>query len=606
MNARRCSQVLRALVLVATAVALCAHALPSWAVEGKKTDRGETQKPKALHFQNIIDKFNPPFQIDGFSFMPGVGMIDFNNDGLIDIFFVNGTGHSAALYRNNGNGTFTDVAAQAGLAVPFTQGIPSGLAVGDINNDGCDDIYVAVGSSIVPGTVVDDGPDRLYLNNCNGTFTDITTKAGIHEDGNNTSVAFADVDGDGFLDLIVGRWVGFGINDPSLGRNQVPGRASRLYHNNGNNTFTDITETAHFGNDDFNTWSIAAYDYDNDGHVDVFLGYERGPIDVFHNNGDGTFTKVTDFAGDLKAFGAWMGIGVGDFDGDGCIDLHASNISDLRITRDPSLPPLVVPPPSTWDNPRPTLFHSNCDNTWTDVGLTSTNSSTLKFSWGTTFADFNNDGLQDVYLAENMAPVGVIGKEPQGAGPGALLLNNGNGTFTEDVFAAGVANTGPDGNYLDARGMAVADLNNDGQLDFIVVNVPQFVEPFPFGKTPIAGKSIPKVFLSQGTNNNWIELNLIGTGKSNRNAIGAVVTLTTHSGRQMRTVAGGTSAYSAPSRIVHFGLGRDREAKISVKWPDGKVQIFRDVPINRVLTVTQGRRRLAASGSKDDGDEGED
>lgn len=603
MKARLYTQVLSSTLLIAAM--LCLQTLPAGAIEGKKNERNKHQKPTAPHFQNIINKFNPPFQIDGFSFMPGVAIIDYNNDGRPDIFFVNGHGHSATLYRNNGDGTFTDVAAQAGLAAPFTQGIPSGIAVGDINNDGCDDIYVAVGSSIVPGTVVDDGPDRLYLNNCDGTFTDIATQAGIHEDGNNTSVAFADVDGDGFLDLIVGRWVGFGINDPSLGRNQVPGRASRLYHNNGNNTFTDITEKAHFGNNDFNTWSIAAYDYDNDGHIDIFLGYERGPIDVFHNNGDGTFTKVTDFAGDLKAFGAWMGLAVGDVDGDGCVDIHASNISDLRITRDPSLPPLVVPPPSTWDNPRPTLFKGNCDGTWTDVGPMATNSATLKFSWGTAFADFNNDGLLDIFLAENMAPVGVIGKEREGAGPGAFFLNNGDGTFTDDVFAAGVANTGPDGNYLDARGMAVVDLNNDGQLDFIVVNVPQFVEPFPFGKTPIAGKSVPKVFLNEGTDNNWLELNLVGTGRSNRNAIGAVVTLTSESGKQQRSIAGGTSVYSAPSRVVHFGLGTDRRAEISIKWPDGSVQSFRDVPINKVLTAVEGRHRLSGrnEGRKDRDDD---
>jgi hypothetical protein len=150
--------------------------------------------------------------------------------------------------------------------------------------------------------------------------------------------------------------------------------------------------------------------------------------------------------------------------------------------------------------------------------------------------------------------------------------------------------------------MAVVDLNNDGQLDFIVMNVPQFVEPFPFGKTPIAGKSIPKVFLSEGTKNNWIELNLIGTGKSNRNAIGAVVTLTSRAGRQMRLIAGGTSAYSAPSRTVHFGLGEDREATISVKWPDGRVQNFRDVPINKILTVTEGQRRLSGRGHRDGND----
>ena len=597
-------KIVNALLAVAAIGAFCVSTLPVWAADERGRTGSNPQHPRALHFEDITANFNPPPEIKGFSFMPGVAFIDFNHDGLMDIFLVGGRGQANALYRNNGDGTFTDVAAEAGVADVGQTGIRSGVAVGDLNNDGCDDIYVAVGTSIIPGKEVDDGPDRLYINNCNGTFREVAGNAGIHEDGNNTSVAFADVDGDGFLDIIVGRWVGFGLNDPNVGRNVVPGRASRLYHNNGNLTFTDITEKAGFGNPDFNTWSIAAFDYDNDGFIDIFLGYERGPIDVFHNNGNGTFTKVTALSGALNAFGAWMGLAVGDFNRDGCFDLHASNISDLRLTRDSSLPPLHVPPPSTWDNPRPTLFRNNCDGTWTDVGETAENSGTLKFSWGTAFADFNNDGFEDIFLAENMAPVGVIGREPQGAGPSALLLSNGDGsTFTEHIFDAGLANFGADGNYLDARGMGVADLNNDGNLDLVLVNVPQFVEPFPFGATPIAGKGAPKVFLNQGTGNNWIELNLIGTGKSNRNAVGARLVLTSKGGKQWRTIAGGTSVYSAPSRLVHFGLAQDKVAEdLTIRWPDGRVETFHDVRANTVFTVTEGEHRLVRSDRDHDRD----
>ena len=547
-----------------------------------KHSRGSAAR---VQFNNIASRLGG-FELDGFSFMPGVAVIDYNNDSFQDIYVANGKGQPNALFRNNRNGTFTNVADRAGVA---DLGQTSGLAVGDINNDGCDDLYVGSGSTVGDGLDSNDGPDSLYLNDCRGGFVDIAKKAGIKEDGFTSSVSMADYDNDGDLDILVGRWIDFDFNPANAGRDVVPAAPSHLYRNNGNLTFTDVTEEANVVTN-YNTWSVAWLDYDDDSDVDLFLGTERGPIDVFKNDGKGHFTKVTQQAGDLRAYGAWMGLTTGDYNNDGLIDLFGTNISDLRITRSPSLPALVVPPPDTWDNPRPTVFRNNGDGTFSDVGAQTINSMFEQFSWGCAFEDFNNDGLLDLFVSMNMAPVGVIGLEREGAGPSKLRLNNGNGSFTDVTFAAGVANFGPDGNYLDGRGMVTLDFDKDGRMDYFQVNVPQFVEGFPFGKTPIQGKGLPKFFHNRSSTGDWLELRLIGGRGTNRNAIGAKVTVTTRDGRrQVRTIGSGTSAFSAPSRILHFGLANDSVAKVEVRWPNGTTQRFGRLGKNSIWTLSAER-----------------
>ena len=542
-------------------------------------------RSQRLHFSNIASRLNG-FETKGFSFMPGVAVIDYNNDTYQDIYVANGKGEPNALFRNNRNGTFTNVAKQAGVA---DLGQATGLAVGDLNNDGCDDLYVGNGSTVGDGIDSNDGPDRLYLNNCRGGFVDISQRAGITEEGFTASVSMADYDNDGDLDIMVGRWIDFDFNPANAGRDIVPAAPSRLYRNNGNLTFTDVTEEANVVTA-YNTWTVAWLDYDDDADVDLFLGTERGPIDVFKNDGTGHFTKVTQQSGDLSAYGAWMGLTAGDYNNDGKIDLFSSNISDLRITRSPNLPPLVVPPPDTWDNPRPTVFRNNGDGTFSDVGAQTINSMFEQFSWGCAFEDFNNDGLVDLFISSNMAPVGVIGLEREGAGPSKLHLNNGNGSFTNVTFAAGVANVGPDGNYLDGRGMAAFDFDKDGRMDYFQVNAPQFVEGFPFGKTPIEGKGLPKFFHNRSSTGDWLELRLVGGRGTNRNAIGAKVTLTTRDGRsQVRVVGSGSSAFSAPSRILHFGLANQSVAKVEVRWPNGETQRFGRLGKNNIWTLIEDK-----------------
>jgi enediyne biosynthesis protein E4 len=557
------------------------------------TASGKTVQPESflgLNFENVANRLGA-FELNGFSFMPGVAVIDYNNDAYQDIYVANGLGQPNALFRNNKNGTFTEVANAAGVA---DRGQGTGLAVGDINNDGCDDLYVGNGSTVGDGLDSNDGPDRLYLNNCRGVFVDIAARAGIFEEGFTSSVAMADYDGDGDLDIMVGRWIDFDFNPANAGRDVVPAAPSHLYRNNGNLTFTDVTAEANVVTA-YNTWSIAWLDYDDDADVDLFLGTERGPIDVFRNNGNGRFTKVTQQSGDLSAYGAWMGLTVGDYDGDGRFDLFGTNISDLRITRSPSLPALVVPPPDTWDNPRPTVFRNNGNGTFSDVGAQTINSMFEQFSWGCAFEDFNNDSFLDLFVSMNMAPVGVIGREAEGAGPSKLHLNNGNGSFTDVTFAAGLANFGPDGNYLDGRGMVTLDFDKDGRMDYFQVNAPQFVEGFPFGRTPIAGKGLPKFFRNSSDVGDWLELRLIGAPGTNHNAVGAKVKVTTRDGRsQIRTVGAGTSAFSAPSRILHFGLADQNVLSVEVRWPNGSTQQYGRLGKNKIWTLVQGESKPIA------------
>lgn len=553
-------------------------------------DDDSAEKRQKIRFENISAKLGHKFEMKGESFMPGVGFLDYNNDSHIDIYVANGVNEPNALFRNNGNGTFTDVAASAGVA---DIGYTTGIAVGDINNDGYDDLYVAQQTPMGDGDIAN-GPDRIYVNNGNGTFREVAVQAGINESGFTTSVAFLDYNGDGKLDILVGRMIDMDIFDPSANRTN-PTTRTHLYRNNGNLTFTDVTESVDMGVD-FATWAVAAFDYDNDGDMDIFLGHEQGPISVLKNDGNGHFENATAMAGDLKDVGAWMGIAVGDYNNDGLQDIYASNISDLYVNRDPSRPAIIIPPAETWDNPWPTLFRNNGDGSFTDVGEQAGVKIGVEFSWGTMFVDVNNDGWQDIYLAQNFSPVGVIGDAANGAGPGRLFINKQDGTFVDVSSSAGVVNYGRDGSWLDARGTATADINKDGLMDFYLVNSPQYESVAPYNY--IRGSGMPYLFKNKSnTNNSWLQVRLIGRGTSGTNAIGAKVTVTPkspHSGAQTQTreLFGGGSVYSQSERMLHFGLKSTKKVDVKVQWPNGIVQTYKNVNANKRITLVQGCTRI--------------
>ena len=543
----------------------------------------------APHFTKHTDMFKPTFEIQGFSFMPGAAVIDINNDGYEDLFLANGKGYPNALYKNKRGKGFKKVRSAGGLG---DLGQTTGIAVGDLNNDGYDDLYVGAATTIGDGVDSDDGIDRIYLSNGkSGTFTDITATSGINEVGFTSSIAMADYDKDGYLDIFVGRFIDFDFFNPVANRTN-PTKRGHLYRNNGDNTFTNVTVEANLDYD-INTWSVVWVDYDNDSWVDLVVGREQGPVSIYRNTGDGKFKDMTSQAGDVAEFGAWMGLTVGDFDNDGDFDIFGTNISDLwDSTRDPELPALPVPPAETWDNPRSTLFRNNGDGTFTDANTELGLPDDMKFGWGAVSGDFNNDGWLDFYAAQNFAPVGVIGRERNGASPGSLYINKGDGTFADHSYLAGIENFDAKGNYLDARGVVSADFNHDGRLDVYLVNAPQFEEDFPMGKTKLEGTSKGKLFKNKTRKGNWLELNLVGTGKSNRNAIGAVVEIFTGEGYQKRTVVGGGSAFSSSSRVIHVGLGKSDEAKIVVYWPDGSTEIFNGVQSGEAWNVIQGKKHL--------------
>jgi enediyne biosynthesis protein E4 len=488
--------------------------------------------------------------------------LDYNNDGWPDIFFVNGGSFTdkqkaaAAwhrLYRNNKDGTFTDVTAASGIGV---SGFGMGACSADIDNDGFADLYVT-----------SFGGNKLYHNNGDGTFADVTTKAGVGAQSWSSSCAFADVDNDGHVDLFVTNYVDFSVKNNKYcffsgdtrvycHPNVYNGLSDILYRNNGDGTFTDISRQAGISRTDGKGLGVVFGDYDNDGWPDIFVGNDSVPNFLFHNKGKGVFEEVGLIAG--VAVGndgqplAGMGVDMGDIDGDGLLDIIVTNLD--RQTH------------SLYRNLGKRLFA----NITFESGVAE---ATLRFvGFGAAFLDYDNDTDLDLAIANGdvIDNVSLFRDSTSYAQRNLLLQNDGTGKF-KDVGPA----SGPGFAIKKAsRSLSAADIDNDGDLDLLIGNV---------GDTPDLLRN------DGGNKSNSILIRTVGT-KSNRDGIGARLKLTVSGKVFIREVKAGSSYLSQSDMRVHFGMGRAARAeKLEIRWPSGTVETVNDVAANEILTITEGQ-----------------
>jgi hypothetical protein len=536
-------------------------------------------QPSPIQFENVIDKSKIKFKLRN-SISPrrytfetmtgGVALFDYNNDGLLDIFFTNGAAipsleksdpsYSNRLFRNNGDGTFTDVTEKAGL-----QGIgySMGVATGDYDNDGFVDLYVT-------------GVNRnqLFHNNGDGTFTDVTEKAGVGgmvpKLGKAWSVAagWFDYNNDGLLDLFVVNYLNYNFKTATHCAQQgrpaycspvdFLGTPNILYRNNGDGTFTDVSEASHISQYVGKGMGLAFGDYDNDGYTDVFVSNDTFENYLLHNNGDGTFTNVALSAGvAYNAFGkavAGMGTDFRDLDNDGKPDIFETAMFGEGFP----------------------LYKNLGDGQFQDAaaaaGLNAVTSHST--AWGVGIFDFDNDGNKDLFTAD----ADILDNAMELAHrPFALsdrvFRNKGGMTFEDVSPKAGASFQMPAAH----RGAAFGDLNNDGKIDVVV--------------TVLNGP--PEIWMNRsgarnsGNQNHWIILKLIGV-KSNRDGLGTKVRLTTSLGTQYNQATTAVSYNSSSDKRVHFGLGSAAVVDgIELTWPSGMKQILRNVKADQILTVTE-------------------
>jgi hypothetical protein len=497
----------------------------------------------------------------------GVAIFDYDNDGWPDILLVNGTklegfpagqGPTNHLYRNNHDGTFTDVTARTGLTAT---GWGQGVCVGDYDNDGWKDVYITYF-----------GKNRLYHNQ-NGVFTEVAEKAGVAGTGKawGTGCAFVDYDRDGRLDLVVANYVDFDLaNAPSPGERPtciwkgVPvmcgprglaGSKNILYHNRGDGTFEDVTVKAHIDRTDGHyAFSVSTLDFDEDGWPDIFIACDSTPSILYRNNHDGTFTDVAVTSG--AAFNedgreqAGMGSTVADYNGDGHLDIFKTNFSDDTST----------------------LYKNGGDGSFTDsTAAAGLGIYTQYLGWGTMFLDVDNDGWPDlilvnghVYPEVDSQHLGSSYKEPR-----ILFRNNGDGTFSDISSSAGAGIT----TAASSRGLAVGDLWNDGRVSVVINNM----------------NAAPSLLVNQIHNaNHWIAIHVVGT-KSNRDGIGARIRVKTAARVMVDEVRSGSSYISNNDVRAHFGLGSAAKIDwVEIRWPSGLIERFANPSVDAIQDFREG------------------
>jgi len=494
----------------------------------------------------------------------GCAFIDYDNDGWIDIFILNGTrvegtpeGATNRLYKNNRDGTFTDVTEKAGLV---RSAWASGVTVGDYNNDGHEDLFITYW-----------GQNVLYRNNGDGTFRDVTREAGLLESGQRwgAGCTFVDYNLDGHLDLFVSNYLGFSFDQAlkpgqnancnwkgvpvNCGPRGLPPGVHALYRNKGDGTFADVSaESGIAAARGSYGMSVVAADFDNDGWPDLYVACDSTPSLLFMNNRDGTFREEGLVRGvALSEDGleqAGMGVTVGDFNLDGNLDLFKTHFADDTNV----------------------LYRGDAGGNFTDatragrIGV-----ETRYVGWGAGFVDLDNDGLPDIFVVtgnvypeiERTLPAYPL-KTPR-----LVFRNLGDGRYEELIEEAG---PGVAASHT-SRGCAFGDFDNDGDIDVLIVNLNE-----------------PPSLLRNDLNTarHWLKVKLVGTS-CNRSAIGARVTVRYGGRQQAREVMGQSGFYSSDDRRLHFGLGAATYADVEIRWPGGPAQILKQVKVDQILIVKQ-------------------
>jgi hypothetical protein len=496
---------------------------------------------------------------------PGVAFIDYDNDGWPDIFLVNGTdwpGHASKhstpkLYHNNHDGTFTDVTHKAGLDAAELYGM--GVAIGDFDNDGYDDLFVTAY-----------GQSRLFHNNGNGTFTDVTQKAGLGGVQEfSTGAAWVDYDKDGRLDLVVANYVQWspetdlyctldGKSKSYCTPESYKGTAVRLWHNRGDGTFEDVTKKAGLGDPTSKTLGIAELDYDGDGWPDLLLSNDTQPNKLYRNNGNGTFTEKAVLAG--VAFSedgvarAGMGVDTADYDRSGHPSLLITNFANQMLS----------------------LYHNEGTGLFVDEAPQSEigRASLLTLGFGCFFFDYDLDGWPDVFVANGHIDPDIqrVQANVKYAMPPHLFRNIGKGKFEEVTKSMGAAFSTP----RVARGAAYADIYNDGRLDVLMA-------------TNGGATALFRNEAMGGTANRSLRVKLIGT-KSNRDGIGAIVQVTSAGEKQTQMMRSGSSYLSSSELVLTFGLAQhDNAESVEIAWPGGQVDHLTNIGAGQTIVATEGK-----------------
>ena len=562
MRSSRAALIPAAIVALAglTVLAAAAGSAPQPAAPAEHIHFADITRSAGIHFVHNNGAFGKKYLPETLG--PGVAFIDYNNDGWQDIFFVNGTrwpGHpgavtTPALYRNNRDGTFTDVTRQAGLAIPM-YGL--GVAVGDYLNNGYDDLFVTAY-----------GGNHLFRNNGDGTFTDVTREAGLARSGTeglSTSAAWVDADRDGRLDLLVANYVQWspqtdlyctmdGVHKSYCTPESYKGASLELWHNNGNGTFTDVTKQAGLYDPTSKSLGIAILDANQDGWPDIAVSNDTEPNKLYINNRNGTFTERgipegIAYSEDGVAR-AGMGIAAADYDQSGYPSLLITNFSNQMIA----------------------LYQNQENGLFVDQAPTSAigHTSLLTLGFGCFFFDYDLDGWPDIFVVDgHLDPaIEAIQRRVHYAEPPHLYRNLDGKNFVDVAAQMGAAFDAP----RVGRGAAYGDINNDGAPDIVI--------------TTNGGPA--QLFENQGATNHALRIKLVGT-KSNRDGIGSVVWVQSDTTSQKQMLTSGSSYLSASELVLTFGLGTSTKANIiEIHWPSGAVTRLTNVPADQILTIREG------------------